>query len=157
VTSLVALRILGGTCVVLFAVALLRGWGELAGFLDAPKHFPYRGLGWVTPLPPRGLRGAAAAMGIVVVDRATRQASTRSIEGSLRPDLRGRVWCDTYSIWRSAQETAREGDVEVHAVATASIDDRPPSPMIDADADLSREAFPLVGVPRWVRLREVGR
>jgi hypothetical protein len=413
VASLVALRVFGGICVLLFAVAVLSGWGELGGFLDAPKHFPYRGLEWVLPLPPRGLRGAAAAMGIagaamaagfcyrlasatsallvayfffldvcyysnvtflgilllallsaapahviasvdsarraipsggrrtsvallrfqvgsvyvfagvakltrgwlsgatldamitdypparwlsgavgpravfavaswlgllfelaivplllwrrtrvaaftalvvfhlhnaltmrlgavpwvmigastvflptdwprrlgvrlpsaptcgedpawtrplavawivlglalplrrwvmpgdptfhgfgydftwalrsrardcgaylVIVDRTTHHSSIRAIESGLRPDLRGRVWCDPYAIWRSAQETAREGDVEVHAVALASLDGRRPSPTIDADADLSRETFPLVGVPRWVWLRE---
>jgi hypothetical protein len=91
---------------------------------------------------------------LVVVDRTSRHSSHRSIESGLRPDLRGRLWCDAYSIWRSAQEIAREGNVEVHAVALASLDDRRPSPTIDADADLSREAFPLVGVPHWARLRE---
>jgi hypothetical protein len=91
---------------------------------------------------------------LVVVDRMTRHSSIRSIESGLRPDLRARAWCDPYAVWHSAQETARDGRVEVHAVALASLDDRRPSPMIDADADLSRETFPLVGIPRWVLLRE---
>jgi len=44
--------------------------------------------------------------------------------------------------------------VEVHAVALASVDGRPPSPLIDAGADLAREPFPIFGVPRWVELHE---
>jgi vitamin K-dependent gamma-carboxylase len=121
---------------------------------------------WVTPGDPAfhgfgydftwALRSRARDCGayLVVVDRATSQSSFRSIEPGLRPDLRGRVWCDAYSIWRSAQDAGRDGNVEVHATAFTSLDAHRPSPMIDPAADLAREPFPLLGVPRWVLLRE---
>ena len=92
---------------------------------------------------------------LVVVDRATNEPTIRGIEPGLRADLRGRVWCDPYSIWRSAQDAGRGRDVAVHATAYASLDDRRPALMIDPDADLTRETFPLFWPPRWVRLHEV--
>lgn len=122
---------------------------------------------WVTPGDPAfhgfgydftwALRSRARACGayLVVVDRTTSQSSVRSIEPELRPDLRGRVWCDAYSIWRDAQDAGRGGNVSVHAKAYTSLDDHHPSPMIDPTADLTTEPFPLVGVPRWVLPREL--
>jgi vitamin K-dependent gamma-carboxylase len=59
---LVVLRVVAGASVAVMAVALLVGVPPLDRYLDAPLHYPYRGLEWIRPLTPAGLRALALAL-----------------------------------------------------------------------------------------------
>jgi hypothetical protein len=58
---------------------------------------------------------------------------------------------DPYMLWVSAQRIARRKHVRVYATAMVKLNERQSVPLVDPTVDLAAEAFPLLGVPSWVR------
>ncbi len=64
VASLAVLRVVAGLALVVLAIFLSFGLKPFDGYLGTSTHFAYRGLEWVKPLPPLGLRFVALVLGL---------------------------------------------------------------------------------------------
>jgi len=123
-------------------VVPLRRW-----VISGDPYFTDIGFYFTWPLRSRAKSSAAL---LRIVDKRSGAERLQPVETGLSPEAARRASGDPHAVWWQAHEEARDHDVAVYALASASLNGHPDTVLVDPNVDLAAASFPLFGLPPWV-------